>query len=97
MDGGIDRLKEWMDRWMIGRQRGKEREIQFNEHIHSLKMMTARTSPAVQRLRLCASTAGGEDSIPHQGTKMPYSLAQKKEDDCKGFIMGKSILIKDLS
>ena len=81
---------------MIGRKREKEREIQVNEQIHSLKMMTARTSRAVQRLRLCASTAGGKDSIPHQGTKMPFfcSMAQKR-DDCKGFIMGKSIWIKD--
>ena len=38
----------------------------------------------------------GQDSIPQQGTKMPCSMAQKR-DDCKGFIMGKSIWIKDMT
>lgn len=46
---------------MIGRKEWKEREIQFNEHIHSLKMMTARTSPGVQRLRLCAPPCVGRE------------------------------------
>ena len=38
------------------------------------------TSLAVQWLRLCASNAGGIDSIPGQGTKIPHALrcGQKK-------------------
>ena len=32
------------------------------------------TSQAVQWLRLCASNAGGEDSIPGQGTKIPHAM-----------------------
>ena len=35
----------------------------------------------VQWLRLCASTAGGVDSIPHRGTKIPHAVCagQKKK------------------
>ena len=32
------------------------------------------TSLAVQRLRLCASTAGGAGSIPGWGTKIPHAV-----------------------
>ena len=39
------------------------------------------TSLAVQWLRLCTSTAGGTDSIPGQGNKIPHAMQcnQKKE------------------
>ena len=37
------------------------------------------TSLAVQWLRLCASNAGGMDSIPGWGTKIPHGVAKKKE------------------
>ena len=35
--------------------------------------MKTGTSLAVQRLRLCASTAGGTGSIPGRGTKIPHA------------------------
>ena len=31
MEGQIDRLKEWMDRWMIGRKKEKEQIHSFKE------------------------------------------------------------------
>ena len=33
----------------------------------------------VQWLRLCTSTAGGEGSIPSQGTKIPYAVQCGKQ------------------
>ena len=37
------------------------------------KLKNQGTSLAVQWLRFCASTAGGVDSIPGQGTKIPHA------------------------
>ena len=37
------------------------------------------TSPAVQWLRLCASTKGAADSIPGRGTKIPHAAWPKKK------------------
>ena len=39
--------------------------------------MVLRTSLAVQRLRLHASTAGGMGLIPGQGTKIPHAAWRK--------------------
>ena len=41
---------------------------------HELKVSSPGTSPAVQWLRLHASTAGGVGSIPGQGTKIPHAV-----------------------
>ena len=35
----------------------------------------------VQGLRLCASTARGEGSIPGRGTKIPHAAGNKKKKD----------------
>ena len=40
---------------------------------------TGGTSLGVQRLRLLTSTAGGADSIPGQGSKMPHAAQSKKK------------------
>ena len=38
------------------------------------------TSLAVQRLRLCTSNAGGTDSIPGRGTKIPHAARHSQEN-----------------
>jgi len=38
---------------------------------------------AVQWLRLCASTAGGPDSIPGQASKIPHAGVRPKEKKAK--------------
>ena len=52
--------------------------------------MKTGTSLAVQRLRLCASTAGGTDLIPGWGTKIPHAVVwpKKKKKGKKTVLMG---------
>ena len=49
------------------------------------KTVFSKTSEAVQRLRLCASTTGGTGSIPGWGTKAPHAAGQPKEKKQKLF------------
>ena len=44
-----------------------------------LKMTSVGTSPVVQRLRLCASTAEGEGLIPGQGPKILHAMQPKNK------------------
>ena len=48
-------------------------EVLFQISLFVLKVIR-RTSPAVQWLGFCASTAGGPGSIPGQGTKIPPAV-----------------------
>ena len=41
------------------------------------------TSLAIQWLRLCASNAEGADSIPGQGTKIPYAVQRGRKNNKK--------------
>ena len=42
------------------------------------------TAPVVQRLRLCASNAGGMGLIPGQGTEIPHTSRCGKEKEKTG-------------
>ena len=46
------------------------------------KRVISGTSLVVQWLRLCASNAGGADSIPGRGTKIPHAMqcGKKKKE-----------------
>ena len=41
---------------------------------HTYRKEISKTSLAVQRLRPCASKAGGMDLIPGQGTEIPHAM-----------------------
>ena len=51
--------------------RGKY-SISYNKKIYEKECM--RTFLVLQWLRLCASNAGGTDSIPGQGTRLPHTM-----------------------
>ena len=78
--------KKHMKRWSTSLIEKYKSKLQWGitsyqlEWPSSKKNLQTGTSPVVQWLRLCASTAGGKGSIPGQGTKIPHAVlcSQKK-------------------
>ena len=73
--------KDIMEELNVWNQRTAVLQVSQND-IMEFKILEMGTSPAVQWLRLCTSTAEGTSSTPGQGTKIPYDTVVVVTQPC---------------